>query len=589
MSAQSYRLTLDFRTVNTLWAGVLVETWVRCGLCQAVISPGSRSTPLTLALAQDRRIEAISVLDERSAAFYALGLARRSRLPVALLCTSGTAAANFFPAVIEAREAGVPLLVLTADRPAELRDCRAGQAIDQVGLYGSYPNWQLEMAVPEAAPELLGYARETAQHAWERALFPGPGPVHLNLPFREPLAPVGEQVGLAPELITPGFFDSVSRPMPVTTSPEPKAVQRWLEACWRKDRGLILAGPEQPADAGEYVKAVAKLARVLGWPILVDALSPLRHWKVPGVSIMGCYDWIVRAPGAAELRPDAVLCLGDLPTSKRLREWLRDSDPSWTFVSNSERNRNPLAGRSRTWRCSSVALSGAVSETAKRPRRAAYGLGWAAREKGARRKLDKRLAGIKHLFEGKVSWLLPRVLPRRTPVFVASSMPVRDLEFFWGAGDDRCPIFFNRGANGIDGTLSTALGVMHGQAAGVLLTGDLALLHDTNGFLASARFRGHLTILLINNQGGGIFEMLPIAQINPPFEEFFATPQRVDFAALARAYGVEHLVVESWGRLEQLLRKLPETGVRVLEIRTDRKRDAATRKELFQEIGQAVP
>lgn len=576
-------LSLDLRTVNSLWAGVLVETLVRCGVRRAVVSPGSRSTPLTLALAAHPGIEAIPVLDERSAGFFALGLAKLALQPVALVCTSGTAAANFFPAVIEAHESGVPLLVLTADRPPELRACASGQTIDQQKLFGGYVNFHHELAVPEASDERLRYLRQTTAHAVARSLKPARGAVHLNVPFRDPLAPLADDGATAARAaaIDWDMFFSHLAPAPAVL------LDCELPRIVPDVHGAIVVGPSQPAEVEGFVSAVAEIARRLGWPVLADGLSPLRNHAARVRHLVTTYDVVLRNENAAErLKPEAVLCLGGWPTSKVLRGWLEASAaPIWLATERAD-NRDALHGRTRPLPISLPALAARLPVAADAN---GYQRMWARYELKARAALDERLRATAGLFEPKAAWLLAQHLPAGTPLFIANSMPIRDVEYVWPAGDRAVRPFCNRGANGIDGTLSSALGVAH--AAGkpaVLLTGDLALLHDTNGFLLRGKFRGALTVVLINNHGGGIFEHLPIAQFEPPFEEFFATPQDADFAKLAAAYGVEHVVVRDWAHFTELIAALPASGIRILELRTDRKRDAAQRKALFAEIAAAL-
>lgn len=580
MNADASRFdTLDFRNTNALWCSVLVETLVRCGLRQAVISPGSRSTPLTIALARHPAIEAVPVLDERSAAFFALGLAKRTHTPVALVCTSGTAGANYFPAVIEASESATPLLVLTADRPPELRDCASGQTIDQQRLYGDFVRFHHEFAVPEASLELLRYARQMVAHAFARALHPQAGPVHLDLPFRDPLPPIEDATAkpLAAQ-IEGEFFNHLQPPLPPRCAPT--AWQRPATA-----RGLIVAGPANPRDPAAYVAAVRSFAEGTGWPVLADALSPVRHAGRMKVPVVAAYDAILRGDRAANaLVPRHVVCLEAWPTSKVLRAWLERSGAEVVLVAATAQNRDALHGRTRHLPLPAEALAVEGAPVADDSYRAA----WAAAAAAGEKRLASELEGTADLFEGKAVWLLARHLPAETPVFVASSMPVRDVEYFWPATDRRHRFYFNRGANGIDGTLSSALGVAHGGGAAVLLTGDLALLHDTNGFLLRPRLRGSLTVVLIDNRGGGIFEHLPVAKFDPPFEEFFATPQEVDFATLCAAYGVEHEAVHDWERFASLVSTLPPAGMRVLELRTDRKRDAARRRELLIAAGAAA-
>jgi len=561
---------LDFRNTNSLWCSVLAETLFRCGVRAAVVSPGSRSTALTMALARHSGIEAIPVLDERSAAFFALGQAKRTRRTVVLVCTSGTAAANYLPAIVEAHESGVPLLVITADRPPELRDCSSGQTIDQQKLFGGYVGFYHELAVPEARLELLRYLRQTVAHACGRTLSPYAVPVHLNAPFRDPLVPVpdGTAESLRSEL-SEAFFAHLrpARAINVSVTWAPPATAR----------GVIVAGPANPADLATYARTLGRLARTLGWPVLADALSPVRHHVPEGVCVVAHYDSLLREEAlATTLAPDAVLCFEGWPTSKVLRGWLERSGAEVTMVSANPANRDGL--HLRTHRISADIDALTIDDV--RPE-SEYVCRWTEAEAATAARIDAALEKEKEFFEPKAAWLLARHLPAKTPLFVASSMPVRDVECFWPQNGRQARFYFNRGANGIDGTLSTALGVAHGGEPAVLLTGDLSLLHDTNGFLLRPKLRGSLTVVLIDNYGGGIFEHLPVAQFDPPFEEYFATPQEADFGKLCAAYGVEHVPVRDWAHFAELIATLPRSGMRVLHLRTDRKRDTVRRKALL--------
>jgi 2-succinyl-5-enolpyruvyl-6-hydroxy-3-cyclohexene-1-carboxylate synthase len=571
---------LDFRNVNALWCSVLAETLHHCGVRHAVISPGSRSTPLAFAFAAHAGIEATPVLDERSAGFFALGIAKRTRVPTVLVCTSGTAAANFLPAVIEAHESGVPLLVLTADRPPELRFCGAGQTIDQQKLYGDRVNHFQEIAVPEARLDMLGYLRQAAAHACARTLVARPGPVHLNFPFRDPLPPISD--GLRQEEFSSQLGESFFSHLAPTSKAEIRPVVVPQLPATR--RGLVLAGPMEDQEPEGYAAACIGVAEKLGWPLLADALSPVRSNVPPGASVITAYDAILRSPAiAAALKPQAVLLLEGYPTSKVLREWLAGI-PELIVLRAAEdfANRDPLHAATRELRCGVRTLVGLVS--GEKRQKDPYAARWVELESIARTNLDQKVERLDSWFEGSVARLLQESLPGKTPLFIANSMPVRDVEYFFGAKTKGPRVTFNRGANGIDGTLSTALGIAHGGMPAVLLTGDLALLHDSNGFLIHPKLRGSLTIVLINNQGGGIFEHLPVSRFDPPFEEFVAMPQSVDFSRLAAAHGVEHRLMADVGELASALRKLPDSGVRILEVRTDRKMDAATRKRLFSEV-----
>jgi 2-succinyl-5-enolpyruvyl-6-hydroxy-3-cyclohexene-1-carboxylate synthase len=570
----------DRRTTNTLWSSVLVETLSRLGLAHVVLSPGSRSTPLALAFARHPRVSRTVMVDERSAAFFALGLARRSRLPVALLCTSGSAVANYFPAVVEAHEAGVPLLLLTADRPPEMRACHSGQTIDQQKIFGDYVCWQHEVAVPEATLPLLRYLRQTVVQAWRAALGVPAGPVHLNLPFRDPLAP---PVGAVGSVAVDGLDDAFFAHLEERTKPERAETTTVLRVT--TPRGLIVAGQADPADPAAYVRAVLEVSARTGWPVLADALSPVRYHAPFGAPIVTTYDTLLRDESLARtLVPEQILCLGGWPTSKVLRTWLERSGAQCLLLAEGAVNRDALHLRTEQRAGSVERLTIEGASPAADDERAR----WLRLEADARSRLDATLAAEERLFEGKAAWLLARTLPSGVTWCVASSMPVRDLEYFVPASAAGLRVQCSRGANGIDGTLSTALGAAEGGPPAVLLTGDLAFLHDSNGLLAAKALRGSLTVILINNDGGGIFEHLPIAAHEPPFEELFATPQTVDIGALVRAHGVEHRVFESWRELESAVKALPLRGVRVWELRTDRKRDARQRKELFARVAAEV-
>ena len=596
---------IDFRNTNTVWASILVETLQRLGLTTAVICPGSRSTPLTIAFARHSKIEAIPILDERSAAFFALGLARKSHLPVAIVCTSGTAGANFYPAAIEARESRVPLLLLTADRPPELRDCHSGQTIDQVKFYGDYPNWQTELATPSLELSMLRYLRQTVVHGWQKTRFPVSGPVHLNVPFRDPLPPLSEpetaelRDRLSEEFATEDFF-AHCQGTPVKdfqTLPFLRGVGRdrnYLDIFqqWQGKRGILIAGSVQPAEPKKYCQAIAQLARVFGWPVLAEGLSPVRNYAAINSNLISTYDLILRSQTLAQkLIPEIVVQLGDLPISKELRLWLKQNNIPQFVVDESDHNLDPMHGRTIHLPISVETFSDAAATLDPFPLSSAqeeYRQAWGEAEKKLRGAIGQTFSQIDEIIEPKIAWFLSQSLPIGTPLYIANSMPVRDVEYFWQPGNRQVRPFFNRGANGIDGTLSTALGIAHGQQPAVMLTGDLALLHDTNGFLLTPKFKGHLTIILINNNGGGIFEMLPIAQFEPPFEEFFATPQTVDFGQLFASYGVEHQFIVSWSQLSTLLNPLPTQGIRVLEVRCDRKFDAQWRKQLFRDLANIL-
>ncbi|HEY6524608.1 MAG TPA: 2-succinyl-5-enolpyruvyl-6-hydroxy-3-cyclohexene-1-carboxylic-acid synthase, partial [Solirubrobacteraceae bacterium] len=470
----------------------------RCGLEHACTSPGSRNTPILLSLAREPRIRCWSHIDERCAGFFALGAAKASRRPVAMTCTSGTAAANYAPAVIEAYHARIPLIILTADRPPELRDVGAGQAIDQIKLYGDAVKWFCEVGVDTATPDTLRWIRQLACRAYLTAAQGRPGPVHLNFPLREPLvldAPL-------PADPAPGRADG--RPW-VRHTPGagamPAAAPRTAPA-----RGVIVAGrAERDAGIGE---AATGCAQRLGWPLLADPLSGARH----GETAIATYDLLLRDPGfAARVAPELVIRVGDLPTSKPLRAWLAslpgteqlslDPDGAW---------QDPAAIVSEVDPGDPVtALQQLIPDA---PRDPAWLPTWTDADAAARSALDDGLTETGTLSEPLTARVVGESLPPEATLIIASSMPIRDAELYLPAGTRGPRVISNRGANGIDGTVSTAFGVAAvADGPVVLVIGDVALAHDIGGLMAARRLGLDLTIVVINNDGGGIFHFLPVS------------------------------------------------------------------------------
>jgi len=515
---------------------------VRCGVTDVCTSPGSRSTPLVAALTRDGRLRATSHVDERCAAFFALGAAKATGRPVVLACTSGTAAANYLPAVVEAHEAGVALLVLTADRPPELRGVGAGQAIDQIGLYGRSVRWFVEVGNHPATAERVRWMRMLACRAVGATTATRPGPVHLNFPLREPL--VAPALGPDPAPGRPDgapWIDVVAPP-----SRTPVALERGR-------RGVVIAG----AGCDPRVVDVAQRA---GWPVLADPLSGGRR----GDAAVAHYDALLRdAAFVAAHRPDVVLRAGDLPTSKPMRAWLAGLEDA----------EHVAFAPPSVWSDPDATLSRLLHGRLESLPEAEDGWldAWRAADARVAQAFEEVLGD--DLGEPQIARSLVATLPADATLVVASSMPVRDVESFAPVRADPPRVLSNRGANGIDGTVSTAYGVASvSDGPVVLLIGDVALLHDAGGLLAGRRLGLDLDIVLINNDGGGIFEFLPVAGEHDFFEEHVATPHGVDFAHLAAFYGC------AYGRVEDLAAvgaALGGRGTRIVEVRTDRAENLA--------------
>ncbi len=566
-------MQLDFRNTNALWASVAVETLHREGVRHAVVSPGSRNTPLTHALALHPGIDAVPVLDERSAGFLALGLAKATHTPVLLLCTSGSAGAHYLPALIEARESGAPLLVVTADRPPELRDCASGQTIDQTKLFGSHVAGFHELAVPEPRLERLRYLRQTLRQACAEARQRRAG-IHLNAPFRDPLPPV-EDGSARPLEHTVDWTTFFARP----TAPTHRLTAPALPADFGGRRGLVIAGGS--FDDGS---AALTLAAALGWPVLADPLSGARRSDT-GATVVAAYEGLLRNPElAAGLCPEAVVVVGEMPTGKTLRAWLTETDAPTVHFTTLAGNRDGLHGR--TLRVAADAAHPAIAPWTGPRAKPDWTAAWARAEAGAQAALETALAAAP-ASEPAYARALAAGLPAGRTLFVASSMPVRDLEYFAAPRDLPLRHRANRGANGIDGLLSTALGVAHAGEAVVLLVGDLAFLHDGNALLSVPRLHGSLDIVLIDNAGGGIFGHLPIAAFDPPFEDYWATPQRVDFAQLCAAHQIPCRSVETPTGLVAAVSAPPAPGARVWHVRTDRRADVSVRREALAAAARA--
>jgi 2-succinyl-5-enolpyruvyl-6-hydroxy-3-cyclohexene-1-carboxylate synthase len=548
----------------------------RCGLEHACTSPGSRSTPLVLSLARASGIRSTSHIDERCGSFFALGLAKATGRPVALACTSGTAAANYAPAVHEAHEARVPLLVLTADRPPELREIGAGQTIDQVKLYGSAAKWYLEVDDQPATPERMRWLRQLACRAYWTALDGRPGPVHLNFSLREPLV-LDEPL---PDAEPGDGGRAGGRPWVTRPRTQPAAGEALVDglraALDANPRAVMVAGrSERDPGLGE---ALATLADQLALPLLAEPLSGARR----GRAAIAHYDALLRDPGfAAAHAPDLVLRFGDLPTSKPLRQWLHGLD-ALQIAFDAESAWQDPAGRVGT-----IVTTDPRVLAPKKPRK---DRAWLDVWRGADHAAASAIAAtLTELSEPRVAAELGVRLPAAATLVVASSMPVRDVETFFPARDAPPRVLSNRGANGIDGTVSTAFGVAATGVPTVLLIGDVALAHDIGGLMAARRLGLPLVIVLLNNDGGGIFHFLPVEREGADFEEHVATPHGLDFAHAAALYGLGHeRAADPEAFRAALDRALASRSATILEVRSERAQNVTLHRRVWEAVAGSV-
>lgn len=573
---------------NRVAGQVLVASLEAMGVCGYVVSPGSRSTPLVMALAAQVAAARVLVkLDERSAGFAALGWAKATGRPAVLVCTSGTAAANYLPAVIEAKESAVPLVVMTADRPPRLRYCHAGQTIDQLKLYGSAAVWFAELPTPHAGqPMPVRALREAVRTACECAVQHG-GAAHLNVPFDEPLWDA-EAAGLdaaALAALVAGLAATAPQVPPIE-------IDNWLAG---RQRILMLGGAVGCALAETHVQALARLAEARGWPVLADAVSPLRY--VACRTRITAYEWIARSDAAwAALAPEAVICVGEPPVSKALRARLAALDVPLLQLAALATGFNPLQGRVTTVRGAAVLGDGAANLAQQAAGSAAaqdYMAQWQAADTRA---LAARAtvwdAQAAHCFEGD-HWralgahLRAQSGAARRPLFIANSLALRDAEWFMGDGGAGHWPYSLRGANGIDGTLSVLAGIARGSGQPCYaVCGDLAFLHDSAGLAdwnGCASASVGLCVVCFDNGGGGIFSLLPIARADAAaFERYFRTPQAVDIAALVAAYGGKYQRVCEPAALAAALDAWDGMGLTVLHVPIENALAVAKRRSLLQ-------
>ncbi|MDE0115617.1 MAG: 2-succinyl-5-enolpyruvyl-6-hydroxy-3-cyclohexene-1-carboxylic-acid synthase [bacterium] len=547
---------LAYRATGRFWAELAA-----CGVTDVVVSPGSRSTPLAVTARNQEGLQVTVQLDERVAGFCALGMAKASGQPVALVCTSGTAAANYLPAVVEAHHSGVPLVVCTADRPPELRDAGAGQTIDQVKLYGGHVRWYAEMPCDFDEPEY--FARLAIRAATTAGAGPDPGPVHLNWPFRKPLEPQGS---------IPRIRAARGRPV-VSVRPLVEADVGAVSRLAGR-RGLIVAGVLDVDDVG--TAAITAFAEEAGWPVMADAGSQLRG---RGPLVLDGAEWVL---GRADLAPDVLVSIGGPPSNRAVIDFVaacgaadrllvdprrRWEDPSFVWTEALASDPVPLLG----------AVAGQMASADD-----AWAASWIEAAADAWKRVEAAL-GVDDLLEPLLAATLLRVLPPEVALYASNSMPVRDVTSFWPSAALPRRVLVNRGANGIDGVISSALGaaLAMGQPVAALV-GDVALLHDIGGLLAASLSDADLTVVVPNNDGGGIFSLLPVADSGPAvhFEELFHTPHGVDLGEMANGLGIAYHRVEQAEDLAETVANA--TGVTVIEVPIDHGAAVKQRKRLAE-------
>ncbi len=581
---------IDRTNRNTLWASLIVEELLRLGASYFVISPGSRSTPLTVAVARHPRTEHLIAYDERGAAFHALGYARATGRPAVLICTSGTAAANYLPAVIEASLEGIPMLLLTADRPPELRDTGANQTIRQPGIYTHYVRWEFDLPAPDfqIPPTMV---LTTVDQSWHRAMATPPGPVHLNCMFREPLAPTPETVPARYLRKLKGWQES-SRPYTAYSQapsiPSDDPIRRIKTLLLGSRRGLIVLG--WPGIRYPF-QALVKLIRRLNWPVFADIRSGMRLLS-EAFPVIPYFDQLLHSKTLQkQLNVDTILHLGSPVTSKRYLQWLEAYPPRhYIHVA-------PHPARHDPGHCITLRLQAELEPFVERlfgteipvpPSSVLQKLKQANRRVAAI--LEEALAAFPRISEISVARLIATLVPETHLLFAGNSMPIRELDMFSPPAGKNLRVEGNRGASGIDGLIATATGLAVGRQQPVTaIVGDLSVLHDMNSLLLVQRVTVPVLLIVVNNHGGGIFEFLPIARFQDVFEPFFRTPHHLTFEKLASFAGMAYRNPTSLDALQREYQAaLHQSRSTLIEVHTNARENRDLQEGIRRRILEAL-
>ncbi|WP_419959354.1 2-succinyl-5-enolpyruvyl-6-hydroxy-3-cyclohexene-1-carboxylic-acid synthase [Psychrobacillus sp. BM2] len=557
----------------TSYVNHFVETIKQAGVQDIVMCPGSRSTPLAYAFAKSEGFQFYRQIDERSAGYFALGIAKAKKSPVVLLCTSGTAAANFFPAIVEAYYARVPLLIITADRPHELREVGAPQAIDQLHLYGKHVKWTVDFPLPEKDEANLAFVERHIQRAVSMSRAFPMGPVHINVPFREPLL-------LDMEQALPTLNMQVPEIGKLVPSEE---FLVWYKDILQKDvKGLFIVG-----DSLQITDGFWEFAKTVQWPVLVDPLSNLRT-SIPADCMDLCidqYDAILKNESFKKVAvPNVVIRFGAQPVSKPLMLFLKSCKPE-VFIVVDE---SPIFRDSLHIATHHVQVE-AESLWIKAPEKSAstYTCFWSQANEIATNHVNSYIR--KETDEGALAGMLFEALPDMSYLFASSSMPIRDLDTFFNKTTKDIQLYANRGTNGIDGVVSSALGA---QAAlnrpGYLLIGDLAFLHDLNGLVVTRFQSTDMTIIVMNNDGGGIFSYLSQSTEANYFEHLFGTPTGLEFSHIAAMYNAQYNAVHSKESFKEALAEEKSKDIRIIEVFTNRQVNTETHRKLWADISREL-
>ncbi len=565
----------------TVYLSAFIDELARAGVRQAIISPGSRSTPIAMLMAKHPSIDIQIQIDERSAGFFALGAAKATGSPVALVCTSGTAAANYYPAVIEAYYSRVPLIVITADRPHELREVGAPQAINQLQMYGNYAKWFCDMLIPEVRQGSVQYARGVGERAAFTAVLSPAGPVHINIPLREPLVPDMKADFFELERNRyEGQLNGMEQGVRRLTA---EAIREFRAMMDRNEKGLIICGG---MDSSGFAEAVTALGEHFKLPVLADPLSQLRG-KPKRDCIIGTYDTFLRMDEVARtFKPDYIIRFGGTPVSKALSLFLKQhADVSHFVVDDGAVWSDPSGVGTRI--IASDEEDFCIRLTEGKERESSIWFNDWIRMNETSKEIIQSVGQMEGMNEGRIFHELQKLLPEDSLLFVGNSMPIRDCDTYF-LDSPSVRILANRGANGIDGVISTAAGASTAGKPTYLVLGDLSFYHDMNGLLAAKNLLD-LTIIIVNNDGGGIFSFLPQAAEKDYFEQLFGTPHGLDYSFAAKMYGCRYWRAENWESFSTAFNESKEEkGLRIIEVMTERAGNVHFHRSIIENVFEAL-
>lgn len=587
------KLRLEKINRNYLWAETFINELTSTGSAYACISPGSRNTPLTLAIANNKKIKSFVHIDERVSAFFALGLAKTTNTPVILVSTSGTATAELYPAIIEAYQQRVPLIVCTADRPPELLNTGANQTINQNNLYKNHIRWFFDVGLPEPIPRRIRHIKALAKRAVFESTIRSRGPVHLNFPFRKPFEPdaftdeVDEDVIKTAELVLPdkkNFYKENEKN--IVSGKWFKEIAGYL---LKYKKGLIIAGPDNYNTS--FNQNCHKLAYILGYPVLADGVSQLRFGRHNKENILYSFEGFLRSDSlSGKYKPEIILQFGKTITSKALEIYLEQCTAIRFLVNEYGDWFDPANRANASFACLPLLFCEKMIEyihSKKINRNSGYWLKAFknADEKSLRIK-NKTISNSDFPNECRVIEELVNLIPDNSQIMISNSSPIRDFDYFAPISEKNITVYTNRGASGIDGITSTALGLAADKRVPtVLLTGDSAFYYDMNGLLAAKKYKIPLIIVLINNNGGGIFEVLPVAKLGKVFKEYFTAPHNLNFSPLVKAFDGNYTLINSWNNFRTEFKKaLKSKNFSVLEIKTDARASLKLRQNYWNEV-----